>query len=282
MQDVMKRLQGIVEAGYDNEDMQRGIDAAGKHQFDVSEDESVTQVEEETIEQDQSVIEGTEMGTIGDVSVKQFGSGDDQVSIQLTGPDGYVQLSKEEAAQLAARLANWAGSKDIAYPDQYGESATEEGIEEVHEVEDDSDYALEEMLKMAGRSGVLGIVSEGTNDPVYGGDDPDSDDLDSDDPEVKEAVVTIPVQELTDIMKLAGYDNYAEKIEEYANEPEEQYMDAEEQLIGLSGGLNGPKTMHPTAAGGDNAMSVRALDVDNVDETFYKEYKNMIEELKSE
>lgn len=29
--DVMKKLQEIAEAGYDNEDIQRGIDAAGKH-----------------------------------------------------------------------------------------------------------------------------------------------------------------------------------------------------------------------------------------------------------
>ena len=30
-------------------------------------------------------------------------------------------------------------------------------------------------------------------------------------------------------------------LQEYANEPEEEYMDAEEQLVGLSGGLNGPQ-----------------------------------------
>ena len=30
MIDVMKKLQEIAEAGYDNEDIQRGIDAAGK------------------------------------------------------------------------------------------------------------------------------------------------------------------------------------------------------------------------------------------------------------
>jgi hypothetical protein len=33
MIDVMKKLQEIAEAGYDNEDIQRGIDAAGKHVF---------------------------------------------------------------------------------------------------------------------------------------------------------------------------------------------------------------------------------------------------------
>ena len=45
------------------------------------------------------------------------------------------------------------------------------------------------------------------------------------------------MQELADILQLAGYENYEEKIAEYANEPAENYMDPEEQLIGLSGGL---------------------------------------------
>jgi|13_taG_2_1085334.scaffolds.fasta_scaffold00034_18 hypothetical protein len=75
--------------------------------------------------EDNSVIEGTEMGSIGDVDVKQFAS-KDGTAIQLTGSNGYVQLSREEAAQLAARLAKWAGSKDMAYPGEYDESDTNE------------------------------------------------------------------------------------------------------------------------------------------------------------
>ena len=65
-----------------------------------------------------NVEEGTEMGNIGDVSVKQFAS-KDGIAIQLTGSNGYVQLSREEAAQLAARLANWAGSRIMARPGEY-------------------------------------------------------------------------------------------------------------------------------------------------------------------
>jgi hypothetical protein len=93
---------------------------------------------------------------------------------------------------------------------------------------------------------------------------------------VEEAMVEIPVQELADIMQLAGYTDYAQRIEEYANEPEEQYMDAEEQLIGLSGGLNGPKTMHTPASGGDNPMDKEALKT--VEENLYKSYKDFLEE----
>ena len=92
-----------------------------------------------------------------------------------------------------------------------------------------------------------------------------------------DAMVSVPVQELADILQLAGYENYADKIEEYANEPSEDYMDAEDQLIGLSGGLNGPKTMHTPAAGGDNPMDKEALKVEeNVEEKLYKSYKDFL------
>ena len=93
---------------------------------------------------------------------------------------------------------------------------------------------------------------------------------------VEEATVEVPVQELADLMQLAGYANYADKIEEYANEPEEEYQDAEDQLIGLSGGLNGPKNMHTPAAGGDNPMDKEALKT--VEENLYKSYQAFLEE----
>ena len=94
--------------------------------------------------------------------------------------------------------------------------------------------------------------------------------------EVEEAMIEVPVQELADIMQLAGYTDYAERIEEYANEPDEQYQDAEDQLIGLSGGLNGPKNMHTPAAGGDNPMDKEALKT--VEESLYKSYAAFLEE----
>jgi hypothetical protein len=94
--------------------------------------------------------------------------------------------------------------------------------------------------------------------------------------EVEEATVEVPVQELADLMQLAGYANYADKIEEYANEPDEDYSDTEDQLIGLSGGLNGPKNMHTPAAGGDNPMDKEALKT--VEESLYKSYKDFLEE----
>ena len=100
--------------------------------------------------------------------------------------------------------------------------------------------------------------------------------------EVEEAMIEVPVQELADIMQLAGYTDYAERIEEYANEPDEQYMDAEEQLVGLSGGLNGPKTMHPPAADGDNPMDTEPREVEEtmeaVEDKLYRSYQAFLEE----
>jgi hypothetical protein len=98
---------------------------------------------------------------------------------------------------------------------------------------------------------------------------------------VEEATVEVPVQELAELMQLAGYANYAERIEEFANSPadsqdEPAYMDAEDQLVGLSGGLNGPKNMHTPAAGGDNPMDKEALKT--VEENLYKSYKDFLEE----
>lgn len=95
--------------------------------------------------------------------------------------------------------------------------------------------------------------------------------------------VEVPVNELAELMQLAGYTDYAEKIEEYANEPEEDYMDAEEQLIGLSGGLNGPKKMYPASAPGDNPMDQEPREIEedaiaSVEESLYKSYQAFLEE----
>ena len=91
-----------------------------------------------------------------------------------------------------------------------------------------------------------------------------------------EETVEVPVAALAELMQLAGYSNYADKLAEYANEPDEDYSDTEDQLIGLSGGLNGPKNMHTPAAGGDNPMDKEALKT--VEESLYKSYKDFLEE----
>ena len=96
--------------------------------------------------------------------------------------------------------------------------------------------------------------------------------------EAVEQMVTMPMQELADILQLAGYENYEEKIAEYANEPAENYMDPEEQLIGLSGGLNRPKKSYPASAPGDNPMDQEPREVEeSVEQQLYKSYKDFLE-----
>tara|TARA_B100001093_G_C26522203_1_gene882241 strand:- start:528 stop:779 length:252 start_codon:yes stop_codon:yes gene_type:complete len=71
-----------------------------------------------------NVTEGTEMGKIGDVHIKQFAGGKDKgLSVQLTtGETGYVQMTKPEAKAMAERLLKWATSDEMAYPGDYDES----------------------------------------------------------------------------------------------------------------------------------------------------------------
>lgn len=114
----------------------------------------------------------------------------------------------------------------------------------------------------------------------------EEDDLELEEAEIEEVAeeeveetVEIPVSELNAIMQLAGFDGY-KQVDEYANEPEEEYMDIEDQVIGLSGGLNGPKDMHTPAAGGDNPMDKEALKT--VEESLYKSYKSFLEEAEIE
>jgi len=107
------------------------------------------------------------------------------------------------------------------------------------------------------------------------------------DEEAVDAMISVPVQELQDILQLAGYENYADKIQEYANEPEEEYGSVEDQMIGLSGGLNGPKKMYPASADGDNPMNQEPREIEEntmeaVEEKLYKSYKDFLEEAEIE
>ena len=73
------------------------------------------------IGESKKVKEGTEMGKIGDVYIKQFAGGKDKgLSVQLTSnKGGYVQMTKDEAKQIAERLLKWATSDSMAYPGDY-------------------------------------------------------------------------------------------------------------------------------------------------------------------
>ena len=98
-----------------------------------------------------------------------------------------------------------------------------------------------------------------------------------------EETVEVPVAALAELMQLAGYSNYADKLQEYENEPDEDYSNTEDQMIGLSGGLNGPKKMYPASAAGDNPMDQEPREIEedaiaSVEESLYKSYAAFLEE----
>jgi len=102
--------------------------------------------------------------------------------------------------------------------------------------------------------------------------------------EAVEETVEVPVSALQELMQLAGYSNYADKLQEYENEPDEDYSDTEDQLIGLSGGLNGPKKMYPASAPGDNPMDQEPREIEedaiaSVEESLYKSYEAFLKEV---
>ena len=242
MIDVMKKLQEIAEDGYNNEDIQRGIDAASKHT--VAEAQSPAQKaafqkmldakkgdkseaendEEEAVEEAVEAVDLDEMKqkfALVDKDNIVVSTGSDERDLKLNRPSLQRKFGELKLVQIKKK-------QDIGHPLKEEDTKLDEAVEE-------------------------DIVDE---------------------------TVEVPVNELAELMQLAGYTDYAEKIEEYANEPEEDYMDAEEQLIGLSGGLNGPKKMYAAAAGGDNPMDQEPREVtESTFESFYKKYDKFVAEL---
>lgn len=141
--------------------------------------------------------------------------------------------------------------------------------------EDAVDMSKEEFIAKYGEYNV-DVWNDVQKQKAEMGEDAVEEDCGCEEETVDEDTVNIPVRELQDLMRLAGL-----KIEEYANEPEEEYMDSEEQLIGLSGGLNRPKVMHPTVAGGDNPMAVKPIKVDET-EAMSKKYSDFLKEEESQ
>jgi hypothetical protein len=187
--------------------------------------------------------------------------------------------------------------------DEAEQTVEEDNVEEVHEEEvveesvDNSD--LERMIKLAGRSGVLGmntnvIIAESvevaedevSEEAFIENEDEDEEDEEVDESfetveeeTVEEETVEVPVSALSELMRLAGYEEY--KIDEYANEPEEEYSSAEDQMD-LGGGLNGPKKAYAAAAGGDNPMDQEPTEIEEDNkltfEGMYKRYMNQVVE----
>ena len=194
------------------------------------------------------VLEGTEMGQIGNVHIKQFGMAKGQLGIQLTSDkgEGYVQMSKEDAKAMAERLLQWANSSEPAMPGEY------ESKETVEEEQVEEDCACETELTTNSEEREMETTKKDT--------------------------VEVAVEDLARVLELAGLGKEVIKAEaeaeaeateeatteapneveldEYSNSPDEDYFDADTQLNKLSGGLNGPKKQLKKEYPGDNPLAV--------------------------
>ena len=291
MIDVMSKLKEIAESGYDNEDIQRGIDAAATHVF----------VEDET-------MEGKSQGKAW------YREQEAQEMAKKDGKD-WSRMTYGDKEDYRAKVK--AKYEDTTTESDENDILEDADIEEVHEAVEEDHDELADILKLAGKSGVIGMakpqtiiaedieleeeeIEETDYDTTANEDSAEAETAISEEEiekvlndeleeEAVEETVEVPVTALADLMKLAGYSDYQEQVEEYANEPTQEYMDAEEQLIGLSGGMNGPKKAYAAAAGGDNAMAQEPREIEESDvdlettfESFYKKYDAFVEDLKSE
>jgi hypothetical protein len=303
MIDVMKKLQEIAEAGYDNEDIQRGIDAAGKHVVKKNVEPII-----EAERQDQELSEKT-MSDIIDTDYFDFDEyPDDPIPTPPTPPiddDEYPDdLPPPPNDKINPGLYPDAPDPyDEINPGLYPDAP--EPYDKINPglYPDDTEISFGTAFKQArakhggpggkftykGKEYQTNVKGEEyvTNPvSVYGEaveEDADNGVEEVHEDEAVEETVEINVNELAELMQLAGYTNYAEKVEEYANEPDPEYMDAEEQLVGLSGGLNGPKKAYAAAAGGDNAMKQEPQAVrEGSFDSFYAKYDKFVEELSQE
>lgn len=175
-----------------------------------------------------------------------------------------------DIAELRNKLNNIAA--ELAEQDvQQEDIAIEEEEVEEGSRKDDEEHELEKLIK----GSPIDIDASGPMKPKKMKEEEVAE-------EEVEETVEVPVSALAELMQLAGYENYADKLQEYENEPSEEYSDTEDQLIGLSGGLNGPKKMYPASAPGDNPMDQEPREIEEtmeaVEDKLYKSYQAFLEE----
>ena len=175
-----------------------------------------------------------------------------------------------DIAELRNKLNNIAA--ELAEQDvQQEDIAIEEEEVEEGSRKDDEEHELEKLIK----GSPIDIDASGPMKPKKMKEEEVAE-------EEVEETVEVPVSALAELMQLAGYENYADKLQEYENEPSEEYSDIEDQMIGLSGGLNGPKKMYPASAPGDNPMDQEPREIEEtmeaVEDKLYKSYQAFLEE----
>lgn len=95
--------------------------------------------------------------------------------------------------------------------------------------------------------------------------------------EVMDETVSVPVTELADILRLAGFDNVDEKINEYANSPDVHEKDVEE-IVSQGDDLNREKSQYPAAEDGDNPMAAFESQLESLIGEMLGEQEETVEE----
>ena len=237
MQDVLAKLKDIAEKS-DNRDINDAIKGAEMTQTVVAEKQEPTVDEVHEVIAEEEVV--NEIPTSNEISDL----------LRLSGQSGVLGINQPSV---------------IIKEDEVGE-----GIKVVAK---DPDAELD--IGAEKKAGPMPADVDGYK-PITGKEKPSNgykaltDDVDL------EETIEVPITELADLLRLAGYSEVTEEEFEPVNAPKEVYADAEEQLIAQSGGLNGPKTHYPAAAGGDNPMAVQPLDVTS--ESVYQKYIEFVSE----
>ena len=289
MQDVLAKLKEIQE-NYDNEDIQRAITAAEKTA--VSEEEAV--VEEETVEEatDEVVDEAEETveeDSVEEVHEEEVSESVDQDAtdfermLKLAGRSGVMGMNTNVIVAESVEVVEDEVSEEAFIAKEANEEEVEEGFAvgaTVAPSEEGPDQAPGKVIAVDGDKVTVKFMDGSTE--VFAQDELFAlpADLKIGEEEAVEETVEVPVSALQELMKLAGYEEY--KIDEYANEPDEEYSSAEYQMD-LGGGLNGPKKAYAAAAGGDNPMDQEPTEIEEDDKlTFEGMYKRYMDTVVSE
>ena len=254
MQDVLAKLKDIAEKS-DNRDINDAIKGAEMTQTVVAEKQEPTVDEVHEVIAEEEVV--NEIPTSNEISDLLRLSGQSGV-LGINQPSVIIKEDEVgEGIKVVAKNPN--AELDIGAEKKAGPMKTDVG----------GDW--EEFEEFSGN-----VDLHGGYKPITGKEKSSNgykaitDDVDL------EETIEVPITELADLLRLAGYSEVTEEEFEPVNAPKEVYADAEEQLIAQSGGLNGPKTHYPAAAGGDNPMSVQPLDVTS--ESVYKKYIEFVSE----
>ena len=254
---------------------------ANKSEFEFGGKTHKTTMKKDTahkLDDDVQIDEGTEMGSIGGIDIKQFGMGKGKLGLQLTGPDGAVQLSKKDCASLAKRITKWCDS-DGARPGEYDEAIEETTT--AGSVAVSEEPKKPDMSASVYESAYIDTLNESVNITT----NMSSDGADSMTVSATDEDATALAMLLRNAGMAGSSSGYQEVdvdvAEDYSNSPEEQYQTTEYQQNNIAGGLNGPKTQVNPNNRGDNPLAMKGLGNGgsgqiNIDETkLWSLYKEM-------